>query len=187
MDQTIDDIELLGRIAAGEQTAVRSLFARHHLRIFRFIMRKTGNEATAEELTNEVFLEIWRHAGKFEGRSKASTWMLSIAHNRTISFLRRRSEAQLDEGVAEAIPDDADTPETTTSKRGKSEQIRDCMEQLSADHRGVIDLVYYHEKSISEISEILDIPEGTVKTRMFHARKKLGDILRDAGVDRGWP
>ena len=187
MDHAINDTELLSRIAAGEQSAVRSLFARHHLRIFRFIMRKTGNEATAEELTNEVFLEIWRHAGKFEGRSKASTWMLSIAHNRTVSFLRRRSEAQLEDGVAEAIPDDADTPETTSSKRDKGEQIRACMERLSPDHRAIIDLVYYHEKSIAEIAEVLDIPPGTVKTRMFHARKKLGELLREAGVDRGWP
>ena len=187
MDHAINDIELLSRIAAGEQIAVRTLFNRHHLRIFRFIMRKTGNEATAEELTNEVFLEIWRHAAKFEGRSKVSTWMLSIAHNRTVSFLRKRSEAQLEDGVAETIVDDADTPEVTSSKRGKGEQIRACMEQLSSDHREIIDLVYYHEKSIAEIAEVLDIPEGTVKTRMFHARKKLGEILRDNGVDRGWP
>jgi len=187
VDHAINDNELLGRIAAGEQAAVRTLFARHHLRIFRFIMRKTGNEATAEELTNEVFLEIWRHAGKFEGRSKASTWMLSIAHNRTVSRLRRRSEAQLEEGVAEAIADDADTPEISTSKRGKGEQIRACMERLTPDHRAIIDLVYYHEKSVSETSEILGIPEGTVKTRMFHARKKLGEILQQEGVDRGWP
>ena len=187
MDHAINDNELLSRIAAGEQAAVRTLFARHHLRIFRFIMRKTGNEATAEELTNEVFLEIWRHAGKFEGRSKASTWMLSIAHNRTVSLLRRRSEAQLEEGVAEAIADDADTPEVSTSKRDKGEHIRACMDRLTPDHRAIIDLVYYHEKSIPEIAEILDIPQGTVKTRMFHAHKKLGEILKQEGVDRGWP
>lgn len=187
MDHALDDNALLSRIAAGEQTAIQALFARHHLRIFRFIVRKTGNEATAEELTNEVFLEIWRHAGKFEGRSKASTWMLSIAHNRSVSFLRRRSEAQLDEGVAEAIADDADTPEVTSSKRGKADQIRACMASLSDDHREIIDLVYYHEKSIAEVAEVLDIPQGTVKTRMFHARKNLGELLREAGVDRGWP
>ena len=61
------------------------------------------------------------------------------------------------------------------------------MERLTPDHREIIDLVYYHEKSISEIAEILGIPEGTVKTRMFHARKKLGEILQHEGVDRGWP
>ena len=61
------------------------------------------------------------------------------------------------------------------------------MDELSPDHREIIDLVYYHEKSIPEIAEILDIPQGTVKTRMFHARKKLGEILKQEGVDRGWP
>ena len=187
MDPAINDTDLLRRIATGEQSAVRTLYARHHLRIFRFIMRRTGNEASSEELTNEVFLEVWRHAGKFEGRSAASTWMLSIAHNKAVSFLRKRSEAQLDEGVAEAIADDADTPEVASSKRGKSEQIRACLEKLSPDHREIIDLVYYHEKSISEVAEIVGIPEGTVKTRMFNARKNLGLALQAAGVDRGWP
>lgn len=187
MDHQSDDKDLLKRVASGDQTAVRVLFARHHLRIFRFIARMTGNEATAEELTNEVFLEIWRHAGRFEGRSTASTWMFSIARNRTISFLRKRSEAQLDDEMAGGIEDDADTPETVASKNDKGVQIRDCMEQLSPDHREIIDLVYYHEKSVSEVAEIIGIPEGTVKTRMFHARKNLGTLLSDAGIDRGWP
>lgn len=187
MDHAITDKELLSQVAAGEQSAIRTLFARYHLRIFRFIMRKVGNEATAEELTNEVFLEVWRHGSKFEGRSTVSTWMLSIAHNRSVSFLRKRSESQLDDGVAETIADDADTPEVSTSKRDKSKQIRACMDQLTPDHREIIDLVYYHEKSIAEAAEIVGIPLATVKTRMFHARKNLGIALKASGVDRGWP
>ena len=182
-----DDKALLQRIAAGDQTAVRALFARHNLRIYRFIFRMVGNEATAEDLTNEVFLEIWRHANRFEGRSAPSTWMLSIARNRTISFLRKRSEAQLDDDYATTIADDADTPEIVASKGDKGAQIRACMDRLSDEHREIVDLVYYHEKSVSEVAEIVGIPVGTVKTRMFHARKKLGDFMADAGVDRGWP
>ncbi len=187
MEHPGDDKEVLQRIASGDKTAVRVLFARHNLRIFRFIVRMTGSEATAEDLTNEVFLEIWRNAGRFEGRSAPTTWMLTIARNRTISFLRKRSEAQLDEDYAANIADDADTPEVITSKGDKGAQIRTCMEQLSADHREIIDLVYYHERSVAEVAEIVGIPEGTVKTRMFHARKKLGALLQSAGIDRGWP
>lgn len=187
MEHPGDDIELLQRIASGDQTAVRPLYARHNLRIFRFIVRMTGNEATAEDLTNEVFLEIWKHAGRFEGRAAATTWMLSIARNRTISFLRKRSEAQLDDEYAAAVPDDADTPEVIASKGDKGAQIRACLDKLSDEHKEIVELVYYHEKSVSEVAEIVGIPQGTVKTRMFHARKKLGALLGEAGLDRGWP
>ena len=186
-EQTVDDHELLRRIAAGDTTAVPILFDRHQLRIFRFIMRLIHNEATAEDLTNEVFLEVWRSADRFQGRSAVSTWMLSIAHNKTVSLLRKRSESELDDGLASTIMDDADTPEITVSKKDKSEQIRLCMDRLSSNHREIIDLVYFHEKTIGDISKILGIPEGTVKTRMFHARKKLGELLRSEGIDRGWP
>ena len=87
----------------------------------------------------------------------------------------------------EAIEDEADTPEVTAQKLSKAEALRRCLADLSPEHREVIDLVYYHERSVDEVSEILGIPEGTVKTRMFHARKRLSEILKAAGIDRGWP
>jgi RNA polymerase sigma-70 factor, ECF subfamily len=72
-------------------------------------------------------------------------------------------------------------------KADKGKRIEQCVKLLSAPHREVIDLVYYHEKNIKEVCEILQIPENTVKTRMFHARKRLSELLVAAGVDRGWP
>jgi RNA polymerase sigma-70 factor (ECF subfamily) len=65
--------------------------------------------------------------------------------------------------------------------------MRECMNRLSADHREIIDLVYYHDKSVAEVAEIVKIPVNTVKTRMFYARKKLAELMREAGLDRGWP
>lgn len=146
-----------------------------------------GNEASAEDVTNEVFLGVWRNAGGFDGRAAVSTWILSIAHKKAISSMRKRREGELDDAYAEQLADDADDPEVVAAKLDKGQQIRACMDKLSRDHRTIIDLVYYHEKSIPEIAEILDIPQGTVKTRMFHARRKLGEHLAEAGVDRGWP
>jgi len=134
-----------------------------------------------------VFLEIWRSAGKFEGRSQVSTWMLSIARFKTLSALRKRSEEELDEGMAEQIEDHADDPETSLAKKDKGALLRECMNALSAEHREVIDLVYYHEKSVEEVAGIVGIPAATVKTRMFYARKKLSELLKEQGVDRGWP
>jgi RNA polymerase sigma-70 factor (ECF subfamily) len=78
-------------------------------------------------------------------------------------------------------------PETTLAKKEKGSVLRQCLARLSADHREIIDLVYYHEKSVEEVAEIVGIPEATVKTRMFYARKKLSELLKEQGIDRGWP
>ncbi|HHK75135.1 MAG TPA: sigma-70 family RNA polymerase sigma factor [Rhizobiales bacterium] len=182
-----NDKVLISRIARGDQLAIRSLFARYQLRIFRFILRLVKSEAIAEELTNEVFLEIWRNAARFEGRSSTSTWILTIARNKALSSLRKRQEKPMDDKMADHLRDGADSPEITTQKNDKGEIMRECLKSLSPEHAEIIDLVYYHEKTISEVSEILGIPGNTVKTRMFYARKKLSVIMRGAGIDRGWP
>jgi RNA polymerase sigma-70 factor (ECF subfamily) len=185
--QTTSDEVLISRIAAGDRLAMQVLYARHHVRVYRFVLRLVRNEATAEDLISEVFLDIWRQAGKFEGRSAASTWMLSIARFKALSNLRRRPEDELDDETAERIEDHADDPETTLAKKEKGSLLRQCLTKLSADHREIIDLVYYHEKSVEEVAEIVGIPEATVKTRMFYARKKLSELLKEQGLDRGWP
>lgn len=181
------DNDLIGRIAGRDQTAMTALYARHHVRLYRYLVRLTRNDATAEELMNEVFLECWRKAGSFEGRSAVSTWLFSIAHNRAISTMRKRGEDQLDEDAAAQLADESDTPEVAEQKRDKAAIMRACMNQLSPDHREIIDLVYYQEASVAEAAQILAIPENTVKTRMFYARKKLAELMREAGLDRGWP
>ena len=185
--QTASDEVLIARIADGDRTAMQVLFARHHVRVYRFMLRLVRNEATAEDLISEVFLDVWRNASKFEGRSAVSTWMLSIARFKALSALRRRSEEELDEEAAEQIEDQADDPEVAVAKKDKGAILRECLNALSAEHREVIDLVYYHEKSVEEVAGIVGIPEATVKTRMFYARKKLSELLKEQGIDRGWP
>jgi RNA polymerase sigma-70 factor, ECF subfamily len=185
--QTTSDEVLIGRIADGDRLAMKVLFARHHVRVYRFVLRMVRNEATAEDLISEVFLDVWRQAEKFEGRSTVSTWMLSIARFKALSALRRRSEEELDDETATAIEDLADDPEVALAKKDKGAALRQCLARLSTEHREIIDLVYYHEKSVEEVSGIVGIPEATVKTRMFYARKKLGELLKEQGIDRGWP
>jgi RNA polymerase sigma-70 factor, ECF subfamily len=183
---TSDDV-LIGRIAGGDRLAMQVLYARHHVRVYRFVLRLVRNEAAAEDLISEVFLDVWRQANRFEGRSAVSTWLLSIARFKALSSLRRRSEEGLDEEHAEAIEDESDDPEVTAQKRDKANIMRQCLTALSPEHREVIDLVYYHEKSVEEVAGIIGIPEATVKTRMFYARKRMAELLKAAGVDRGWP
>ena len=145
------DRELVERVAGGDRAAVRLLFMRHHARIYRFVARQTGSEMMADDIANEVFLELWRQAPAFQGRSEVSTWLLGIARFKALSALR---------GMVNA---------------------------LAEEHRTVIDLAYYHAKSVAEIAEVLSIPVATVKTRMFYARRKLGEALQAAGFERGWP
>jgi len=134
-----------------------------------------------------VFLDVWRQAGRFEGRSAVSTWMLAIARFKALSALRRRPDQELDEETAGAIEDPSDDPAVALEKKDKSTMIRKCLTGLSAEHREIIDLVYYHEKSVEEVAEIVGIPQNTVKTRMFYARKRLAELVKAAGIDRGWP
>ena len=176
MQSTPDEV-LIGRIANGERLAMQVLFARYHVRVFRFVVRLVRNEATAEDVISEVFLDVWRQAGRFQGRSTVSTWLLAIARFKAISALRRRQDEELDEEAAAAIEDLSDNPATALEKKDKSAMLRKCLAGLSSEHREVIDLVYYHEKSVEEVAEIVGIPENTVKTRMFYARKKLADMV----------
>jgi RNA polymerase sigma-70 factor (ECF subfamily) len=101
--------------------------------------------------------------------------------------MRRKPEEELDEETAGAIEDASDDPEVAIQKKDKSAALRKCLQALSPEHREVIDLVYYHEKSVEEVAEVVGIPEATVKTRMFYARKRLSELLKAAGIDRGWP
>ena len=188
MEQASDDRALIRAIAGGDAKALERLFSRNQTRVFRYLVRVVRNEAVAEELMNEVFLAAWQGAGRYEGRSEPTTWLLSIAHNKAVSALRKKREVSggFDEASAE-LEDTDDSPEVTAQKSDKSAQIRAAMTGLSAEHREILDLVYYQEQSISEAAEVLGIPEATVKTRMFYARKKLSELLKERGVDRGWP
>jgi len=178
---------LIGRIAQGDRLAMQVLFARHHVKVFRFVLRLMRDEMAAEDVISEVFLDVWRQASKFEGRSAVSTWLIAIARFKVLSVLRKRREEGLDEATAESLEEPSDNPEVAIAKLDKGEKLRKCLGALSPEHREIIDLVYYHQKSIEEVAQIVGIPENTVKTRMFYARKKLGELCKVAGIDRGWP
>jgi RNA polymerase sigma-70 factor (ECF subfamily) len=181
------DEALIGRIARGDRLAMQVLFARHHVRIYRYVLRLLRDEMAAEDVIGDVFLDVWRQANRFEARSAVSTWLIAIARFKALSLIRKRREDGLDEETAEAIEEPSDDPEIAIAKLDKGEKLRKCLACLSPEHREVLDLVYYHEKSVEEVARIVGIPENTVKTRMFYARKKLGELCKAAGIDRGWP
>jgi len=173
------DETLIACIGRGDRAAMRQLYARHHLRIYRFILRIVRDEALAEDLTSEVYISIWLQAHSFEGRSSVMTWLLTIARNKAIAVIRRRREVELDEDAEIASEDN---PEATLQSKHRGEILRQCLTRLSPEHREVIDLVYYHERSVQEAADIIGIPCNTVKTRMYYARRRLFEMLVSEGV-----
>ena len=175
---------MIRAIADGDRRALHALYLRHKVRTYRFVLRLTADAALAEDIVSEVFLDVWRQAVGFKGKSRVSTWILAIARYKALSALRRRSDEQLDDCTATAIADPADDPGMMAERQDRSRIVRKCLSQLSTTHREMLDLVYYQEKSVEEVAQIIGVPCGTVKTRMFYARKHMEKLLETAGIDR---
>lgn len=182
--ETSSDAILVNRIAAGDKLAMHALFARYRTSIYRWLLRFVASEALAEDLLSDVFLDVWRQADRFEGRSSVSTWLMSIARYKALSARRVRTDDELTQEIEAAIADPSDDPEAALQEKDRGELLRQALTHLSREHREIIDLVYYHERSIAECAEIVGIPAATVKTRMFYARRKLAELVRDISPSR---
>jgi len=179
---SVEDAVLIRRVAAADRTAMQTLFSRHHIAVYRFVLQRLRDKALAEDVTGEVFLEVWRHAGQFEGRSNVVTWILAIARRKILAARINPRGVQSD-GDKTADYDRADDPDAPLQARDRSTVLSRCIRRLSAEHREMIDLVYYQEQSMESVATILGIPSNTAKTRMFQARKRLADELKKSGVD----
>jgi RNA polymerase sigma-70 factor, ECF subfamily len=180
------DDSLISAIARGDKLALRVLYGRHSVRVYRFALRVTRDESLAEDVVSEVFLHAWRGARNFQAKSKVSTWLLAIAHNKAKDALQRRRHEYLSDDDAAAIEDPADNPEATFSKKERGALLQECLTKLPAAQREVIDLVYYHHKSVEEVAQIVGVQAATVKTRMFYARSRLAQMLTEAGIEHAW-
>src|SRR6202030_3578589 len=135
--QDSSDEALIGLIADGDKRAMQVLYARHNVRVYRFILRLTGNQSLAKDLVSEVFFDVWRQAEGFEAKSQVSTWLLAIARYKALSALRRRTDEPLDDHMAATIEDTADDPETVVHNKDRSIIVQKCLTQLSPAHREV--------------------------------------------------
>ena len=175
------------RIADGDKQALQTLFARHNVRVFRFVLRFVNDEAAAEDLVSEVFLDVWRQADRFEAPlagldladgDRPQQGALGAASRAGPKSSTKKSPSS--SRIRRTIP------RSRCRSRQRTEILRKCLTQLSPAHREIIDLVYYHEKSIDEVAEIIGVPQNTVKTRMFYARKRIGEIMMAEGIERAW-
>ena len=165
--------DLLRRTAARDKDAFESLYHAYHHRLARFLTRMTRRPEIAEEVINDTMWIVWQRAGEFRGSSRVSTWVMGIAYRRALKAFRRAS-VQLVSVDHEAL--DIEAPNDVSADAEGSQRfelVSQALAELPLEQRLVIELTYYLGHSCAEIAEIVDCPVNTVKTRMFHARRKL--------------
>lgn len=177
-----DEVRLLQRVAAGELRAFEQLYRAYHPRLTRFVERVMRRPGWVEEVLNDTLLVVWHGAGNFNRTSKVSTWIFAIAYRKALKALQRINEPVEDEAADERA-DAAPGPEQQLSQRQLHVALVHALDKLSAEHRAVVDLTYFHGIGYREIAEIVDCPVDTVKTRMFHARRRLRTLLGGALED----
>lgn len=171
-----DEARLLGSIAAGDRAAFEKLYRVYFSRLTRFIGRMTRNAPLIEEIVNDTMLVVWQKAATFDGSCKPSTWIFAIAYRKTLKGLRGSDEPV--ESDASLYEDESgNQPEQTMDRQQLRQTVAEALDQLPAAQRAVMVLTYYHEMAYSDIAEVVACPVNTVKTRMFHARHRLKDLL----------
>jgi RNA polymerase sigma-70 factor (ECF subfamily) len=184
MDQFATDNpeQLIVQIAQGSREAFEQLYRTWQTRLFRYLLRMVGDSGRAEELTNDTMIAAWKSAATFKGQSKVSTWLFAIARNKALNSLRQHQPETVEVEEAMAVAAASGGQELAVSRDDLQAAMKGALQQLSADHREVMELTFYQELSYGEIAEIMGCPVNTVKTRMFYAKKKLQEILESRGI-----
>ncbi len=173
-----NDLDLIRAAVAGDQQAFAQFYERYHRKIARFVSRLTRRTDVVEETVNDTMVAVWQGAGGFRGGSRVSTWVMGIAYRTTQKRLRHVARRPEEELTDRAMPPVAtEGPDAALSRAQGSARIRVALDKLSPEHRAVIELTFYDDCSYKEIAVIVGCPENTVKTRMFHARRRLKRLL----------
>lgn len=178
-----DELLLLRRVAAKDKKAFEALYHLYYRRLFAYLFKVMRRADLVEEVLNDVMLAIWSHAASFDGRSRLSTWIFGIAYHKALKALARRP-APAETGNEEQIPEpvDGDEPESLLARRELAGVLGRALHELSPEQRAVVELTYFYGRSYPEIAEIVGCPVNTVKTRMFHARRRLKELLPGLGI-----
>jgi RNA polymerase sigma factor (sigma-70 family) len=172
------DAALLRRVVERDQLAFETLYRIYHPRLVRFLSLVTPRGSIVEEALNDTMYAVWNRAHTYNGECKVSTWVFSIAY-RTVYKALRWQDAPSDAAELEQHASDDDGPEDLSSAREMQAAVGRALEALSHEQRNVVVLTYFHDLPYQEIAQILECPVDTVKTRMFHARRKLRVLLQD--------
>lgn len=170
------ELLLLEKVRRGDRGAFEALYRAYHPRLTRFLIRLVRRPQLVEEALNDTLMVVWQRPDSFHGGSKLSTWIFAIAYRKAMKALGRFDDPREDPDGFERA-DDGPDPEENSAGMVRRDLLAQAMDELSPAHRAVVDLTYYHELDYNEIARILDCPVGTVKTRMFHARRQLRRIV----------
>jgi RNA polymerase sigma factor (sigma-70 family) len=170
-----DDLRLIARITTGDLQAFEQLYRNYHPRLTRFLGNLLRRPELVEEVLNDTMVVVWTRPERYNGTSKLSTWIFAIAYRKALKALRGQDEPVEQDEDLRASPEPG--PEQLLGQSQVQQALLKAMGQLSADHRAVVDLTYFHEIGYREIAEIMECPVDTVKTRMFHARRRLKGML----------
>ena len=176
-----DVLRLLTRIAGRDEGAFRELYRAFSRKLYAYVLRQLSNEAQAEEIVSDTLYEVWKAPERFRGDSQFSTWLIGIARNKVLMYWRGRKPDSVHDDlddVAETMAADEPGAFELLAQAQRSAGVRRCMDKLSSEHRECIHLVFYEGMSVSDVAKTQQCPEGTVKTRLFHARQKLKNCLR---------
>jgi len=174
--------QLIRQIAGGDRGAFESLYQTYQNRLFHYLYSMVHAIETAEELTNDVMLEVWKGASRFRGQSKPSTWLFGIAHHKALNELRRRRTPTESLHVLAGVADPSMGPEGAALRESVRSALGKALARLSHEHREVVELTFYHQFNYGEIAAIVGCPANTVKTRMFYAKQQLRRLLAGRGM-----
>jgi len=168
------DAALVARVARGDLRAFEALYRNYHPRLARFIGQMAPRRTLVEEVLNDTMLVVWKRGDRYNGQSKVSTWIFAIAYRKALKALSRHHDPLPDAAEDDqAAADPAEHPEARMSLAQARAAIDVALRALSVDQRAAVELTYFHGFSYPEIAQIVECPTDTVKTRMFHARKRL--------------
>ena len=176
-----EQLRLCRQAARGDEQAFRIIYDAYAPSLASYIFGVTNDRTVVEDVVNEAFLKAWRALDRFRGESDFGTWITTIARHIVFDRYKKIKDTE-DLEETETIPDEGASPFLTASDNSKSVLIQKALAHLSPEHREVLQLTYMQERPIREIAELIGCPANTVKTRMFHARKKLKKIIDDMGV-----
>ena len=170
--------DLIKQIASGNESAMHEMFNLYSETVYAFSLRRLNNANDAADVVNDVMLEVWKNAYRFEGRSKVKTWILGIANYKVIDIFRKRGKFDFSEVDVELEDETIQHAEVNIEQLQNKKNIEHCMDKLPDRHRQVVHLAFFEDMSYPEIAKILGCPTGTIKTRMLHARQKLKTCLQ---------
>jgi RNA polymerase sigma-70 factor, ECF subfamily len=178
------DGRLLRRIGQGDEDAMATFYREHGRVVLAQVLLVVGERVLAEEIVQDTMLAVWRGAGSFRGESSARSWVIAIARRQTRDRLRGRRLWVVDDAFLADQPGSGPGPEAMALDRAELAEVMSAIRELTPPHREVLGLVFGSGLSLPEVADVLEIPVGTVKSRLAAARTALSRVLNEKGQNR---